>query len=386
MVSRRPLTAWGAVAPLLLALSACQGTTPSGSAADPGGQRAVSASLPYSVTAESGAPVIRRESTAVVIEADLGVFRGLRRLAPMADGRFALLGEGGFAVVDAEGRAVTAEAPGCEGVAATPSRVLLLCGGAQLGGRAYTIRLFDPQARAQGEFELSKIFERVGPEPIERYDEAPQIVAVGDAVVWIAYPDREGFARGGSRLVAKHDLTGRLLASVRVDGAIYDSAPSPGGRYLALLAGGSGGACHTQSNLRVVDLDSMRSVNTAPDTPLAALAEAQDGYDVYFTGAGLRWASPTVVEALGTTAHHSAAECDAGLQTWRRVLDVQEPGVADEPVAHVDPDTSGWVGPACDDVLFADDQGLVLRTGGRETVLPDAQLLYAAEPPERCQP
>lgn len=386
---------------LLVLLAGCQQSVPP-PAVDTQNQRALApATLPYSISKESGALVVRRGAAEVVVEADLGD-SDWQQIVPLPDERFAVLAGRKLGAFDADGMGpiVPLDAD-CGSLTPAGQRILLLCPGSDVQGSEFRIRIFDLALHEVDSLDLNRVHERTGAGMLVGNEGAPDLVAVGADAMWIGYPDRNGWGRGGSRLVAKHDYQGRVLATLHVDGAIYDKAQSPDGRYLAMFAGGSSGAMDTVANLRVIDLGLMTVLNTAPDTPAAAMSDSRSDDDVYFTGSyftgnGLRWIDEHVVVATGSTEHHADIGTDRPQLWWERRFDVGAVGVTDRPIPEPPDDSEqGWVGPGCDDIIETVDRdnggvptrdGLRLRQGDQTRMLTTASLLYAAPKPKECRP
>jgi len=367
MVRQRPKRLAGLAS--CLALAACQTQAPAtltdfGSPEPP-------AALSYNVTLQSGAVVLRTQADGRTVEAALDTDGSTMPVVGLPGDRFALLTATQLAVVDAHATTLTTAAEGCLDVTASRTQLLVLCPGSKLGGSSLRVRLFDFDLDPAGEIDLRLVGERAGVSSV-RWDAGdPTFVAAGDKALWIAYPGIKSGARGGTRLIVQHDLTGRAVASAPIDGVLFDQVLSPDGRYLATSAGGSSGACHTVSNLRVVDLVEMTLLNTAPDTPAEALADSTAEGDVYFTSSQLRWTGPGSLVAYGTTAHHSG-NCDEHPRTWQRSFDVSKAGVTDRETPAPESGVLGWLGPDCDDVIASSSA--------------DLRVLKGVPLPERCQP
>lgn len=372
---------------LLVLLAGCQQPAPE-SLVDPRNQRATApATLPYSITSESDALMVRRGASALPIEADLDV-PAAHQIVPVPGERFAVLTDGKLAVLDSQGAGpIVAIDPGCDSPTNAGERILVICPGSDIQGSEFRVGIFDLALNEVDRLELNRVHERAGVKPLDSNEGPPSVLAAGPEVVWIAYSDRKGWGRGGSRLIAKHDYRGRVLATLRVDGVIYGAAQSPDGRYLAMFAGGSNGAMDTVANLRVIDLGSMTTLNTAPDAPAAAMRDSHAPDDIYFTGSELHWIDSEHLIAIGGTEHHAQLGTDRPRLWWERRFDVGGLGVTDRAIPEPNGDgEQGWLGPGCDDVIEPDTDGLRIRQGDQSRTLPDAQLLYAAPKPQECGP
>lgn len=374
---------------ICLAITGCREGS-DGVKGDPSNQTAVPASAAFTVTQELGAPTIRRGPTAVTVEIDLGPNPGSISATALPDGRVALQSSTRLAVVDAEGNGPSIPFPiDCYSVAGAAQHLIALCSSEVGSGLRFEIRILNSDLTGMRRLELSQVHEHSDPV----YSQSPaKLLAVGPDAFWASYPDRGGYHRGGTQLLVKYDLEGRTLGSVRLDGLVLDSEVSPDGRFLAMLAGASEGNCNTMKNLRVVDLSGMQLLNTAPDTPAAALAEAHRWGDVWFLGQTLRWTSPDTVEAAGSTAHHGDGGCAVGERYWTRTFNVTAPGITDREIPPTTRPVVGWIGPACADaVVVLTDPGettptLELHRDGRNYRLRDAHLLVGAPAPQECGP
>lgn len=354
-----------------LVLAACQTQAPAtptdfGSPEPP-------AALSYNVTLQSGAVVLRTQAEGRTVEAALDADGHATPLVALPGDRFALLTATQLAVIDAHANTLTTEAEGCLDVTASRTQLFVLCPGSKLGGSSsQRVRLFDFDLKPAGEIDLRLVSERAEVSSVRSDAGDPTFVGAGDKALWIAYPGSKGGHRWGTRLIVQHDLTGRAVASAPVDGVLYNQVLSPDGRYLAASVGGSSGACHTVSNLRVVDLVKMTLLNTAPDTPAEALVDSAAEGDVYFTSSELRWTGPGSLVAYGSTAHHDAAKCDEHPRNWQRSFDVSKAGVTDREGPAPESGVLGWLGPDCDDVIASSSA--------------DLRVLKGVPLPERCRP
>lgn len=381
---------------LLVLLAGCQQPAPE-ALVDPRNQRASApATLPYSITRESDALVVRRGGSGLPIEADLDV-PDAHNVVPVPGDRFAVLAGRKLAVLDSQGAGpIVAVDPDCGSLTNVGERLLMICPGSDIQGSEFRVGIFDLALNEVDRLELNRVHERAGVKPRDGNDGPPTLLAAGPEVMWIAYTDRKGWGRWGSRLIAKHDYQGRVLATLRLDGVIYDSTQSPDGRYLAMFAGGSSGAYDTLGNLRVIDLGSMTTLNTAPDAPAAAMRDSQALDDIYFTGSELHWIDSEHLIAVGATEHHAKMGTDRPRLWWERRFDVGGLGVTDRAIPEPAADgEQGWLGPGCDDVIepvsrdsggVLMQDGLRIRQGDQSRTLTDAWLLYGAPKPKECGP
>ena len=172
------------------------------------------------------------------------------------------------------------------------------------GGRGpkFEVASFGRDLRRVESVTLRRLTERTDPEQ-ERNVSEVSLLAANETTVWLAYTDRFGFGRGGSRTIAAYSREGRLLRSTRVRGLIYKTVVSNDGKYLAVADGGSSGACITAGEIDVIDLVSMRALDTSPRIPINALLEAapNDAPDLNFAADELVWRNTTLF-ATGETS------------------------------------------------------------------------------------
>lgn len=229
----------------------------------------------------------------------------------------ALLAGNQLLIVDQAGAVVSAELDSdCSGLVSDGERIAVLCDPSERD-RIVTVQVFSADAKKVSEMTIQLRQERNSFYTGYSSDFSVYLVAAGPSHFWLEYTDRLGFARGGSRLLARHNWDGTLDSATRLDGAVYDTAISADGRYAAFLVGGSGGACHTDAHLRVVDLAATRQLDTAPDTPSDAWIRGGTADAVYLTGQYLRWRGDTI-HVWGTTADHGIGGCDVELRYWHR--------------------------------------------------------------------
>ncbi len=368
----------------LVLLAGCQSQSSGTAVKDAGGQRAFNASLPFSVTWESEQLVIRGSGTPIEVEADLGdIPVGGPDVTPVDPETFVATTDTHLTLVKKNGSAKTIPLLATT-VTSTGDRILVGSDGDQLGDDDLDIRVFDKSLKEQDHFTIHKLQEREAVTPANLLPEGIRLISAGKNAFWVGYRDAQGYYRGGSWMLAKHDFSGRRLGTVRLDGLVYQHATSPDGRYLALFAGGSGGACFTYASLRVVDLEQMTLLNTAPDVPPAAQTTAGSA-PPYFSGRSLRWVDESTLLADGIVGG-SMGDCDQGLGAWRRTFTVgQTPAVVDEPLDEAIRDERGWIGPNCGDVIAPQDGALVITQNDQSTVVPDARLIYRATIPENCR-
>ena len=351
-------------------------------------QYAFNMSLPFSVTWESERLVIRDGDEVLVVDADIGeVETGWHVEAkPLTRDSFAFATSTHLSVVSRDG-SVKSIPLATNSVVAAGDRILVGLESVQPGSDYLEIGVFDSSLRERDRFEIRKLQERETSTPANLLPDSIMLVAGGKDAFWVGYRTAVGVNRGGPWWLVKHDYGGEILASVQLDGLAYESVLSPDGRYLAVFACGSSGACYTVRNLRVVDLDRMTLLETAPDVPAQSLARSADAQAPHFNGRVLRWVDERTLIAEGIAADGRTGDCDQGLGAWRRTFSVDEPGLIDEPLDESLRDSRAWIGPGCDDVITStsDGSGLIITKNGQTTSLPKASLAYGAAIPDTCR-
>ncbi|MDI9627146.1 MAG: hypothetical protein QM286_01140, partial [Acidobacteriota bacterium] len=354
-----------------------------------GAHHAFNTSLPFSVTWESERLVIREGLEVLEVDTDIGeVESGWQVLAkPLTHDSFVVGTTTQLSVVSRDGSVKSIPFAGAGDVVPAGDRILVSLKSAQPGHDYLEIVVFDTSLRERDRVEIRKLQERETRTPANLIPEGISLVAAGKDAFWAGYRAADGVLRGGPWWLVKHDYDGEILASVQLDGRVYESVLSPDGRYLAMFAGGSGGACHTTRNLRVLDLDQMTLIDTAPDVPPQALTRSAQAQTTYFSGRVLRWVDEQTLIAEGVAADSRTGDCEQGLGAWRRTLNVNEPGLLDEPLIESLRDETAWIGPDCDDVITIapDWSGLIISQGGDTAVVPKARLVYRAAIPPSCR-
>jgi hypothetical protein len=214
----------------------------------------------------------------------------------------------------------------------------------------------------------------------------PDVLAATDEHIYLTYVSRLGGARRGPEVVARYSRTGQLLSYLMIDGRTFDAEVSPDQRYLALTAGGSGGACNTTAHLRVVDLAEMRELDTYPDRPLARMTSSGTLSDPWFYIDSLRWADGRVVVTGQVHAPPRNETCDPAPQSWIRTYDVRTQTFTDA-LAESDRATQ-VIGPTCGDTIGytgADDKrSVVAISGGIRREFPRSAVLAATSGSLSC--
>lgn len=343
----------------------------------------------FTVVRMDGAPTLWADGAQTVVEAPLGDSAGAH---PLADGRIALASATAITIVDAHGRGPFTHTPRCHdgigGVAAAGGGVALICARTDRGQMETVALFFDGNLQLVNEARLQVPMAHRGDVTPEA-DRLPQLLAAGPDAIWVSRIARDGYDRGGPQLIEKYGWDGQLIASSSVDGSVYQSAVAPDGSHLALLVGGSGGACFTYSSLRLVNLVTMQQLSTSPDTPLAALKDARTADDVHFRADDVEWMSDSTLTVVGVAKRDSSADpCDDGPdQRWERHYSIGRMGFVDVRIdAQESSATSAWIGPGCEDEIVMTDGQRYERRGAEGSVsLRDVDsILYAASPPEGC--
>jgi hypothetical protein len=228
-----------------------------------------------------------------------------------------------------------------------------------------------------------QVTERTSPdaEPLE----GAELMAANATTAWIAYSDRFGFTRGGSRTVAAYSADGSLVATTRILGTIYHSAVSADGRFLAVADGGSGGACITDSTLDVIDLTTMGSLDTAPRIPVRALLAAapDDVPSLNFTTESLSWRGSVAV-AVGITSRGNepgGSGSGCGGQAWARRYDSATQRFTD---AKVGRNSDVPIGPTCRGGWHRSGNGVSITSASGAVWQVDG-LVYAPPPAPQCK-
>ncbi|MGW6194793.1 hypothetical protein ACWF0M_01475 [Kribbella sp. NPDC055110] len=229
-----------------------------------------------------------------------------------------------------------------------------------------------------------QVTERTAPDA--EAPEGAQLMAANATTAWVAYTDRFGFVRGGSRTIAAYAGDGSLVATTRVLGTIYHSDVSADGRYLAVADGGSGGVCVTDSALDVIDLTTMGSLDTAPRVPVRALLAAapDDVPSLLFTTDDLLWQGSVAV-AVGISSrgdeNSSRPGGRCGGQGWARKYDTKTQTYTDVKVGR---HAGIPIGPTCQGGWHSSGDGISMTSASGAVHQVDA-LVYAAPLPPQCK-
>jgi hypothetical protein len=332
-----------------------------------------------------GLALITGDSEIAVRDADLSAGKEdyLEQAATAIDeSTLAVTANSRLGLVKKDGSATSVECRGCVSVMWTGHDLVVLM--ASTGeGQTFDLVSFGRDLQRTGSVTLRRLTERTDPEQQRNVSEV-SLLAANDATVWLAYTDRFGFARGGSRTIAAYSREGRLLRSTRVPGLIYSKAISSDGRYLAVADGGSGGACLTIGELDVIDLVAMRGLDTSPRIPNKALLEAapNDVPSLNFAADELVWRGATLF-ATGETSRGNdpagKAACDLEARRWIREYDTTTQSFSDKEATR---DIGVYVGPACEDRgkrVSNSDKWEVIGKSRRQWVF-QGQFLYRPSP------
>lgn len=332
-----------------------------------------------------GLAIIKGDSEIAVRDADLGAGKEdyLEQAATAIDeSTLAVTANSRLGLVKQDGSATSVECRGCVSVMWT-GRDLVVLMPSTGEGQSFDLVSFDRDLHRTGSVTLRRLTERTDPEQQRNVSEV-SLLAANDATVWLAYTDRFGFARGGSRTIAAYSREGRLLRSTRVPGLIYNKAISPDGRYLAVADGGSGGACITIGELDVIDLVTMRGLDTSPRIPNKALLEAapDDVPSLNFAADELVWRGATLF-ATGETSRGNdpagKAGCDSEARRWIREYDATTQSFSDKESTR---DIGVYIGPTCEDRgkrVSTSDKWEVMGKSNRQWVF-RGQFLYRPSP------
>jgi hypothetical protein len=328
-----------------------------------------------------GLAIIKGDSEIAVRDADLSTAADnyLEQAATALDeSTLAVTANGRLGLVKRDGSATSVECKGCVSVIWTGQDLIVLMSSAG-EGQIFDVVSFGRDLRRAGSATLRRLTERTDPDQ-ERNVSEVSLLAANETTVWLAYTDRFGFARGGSRTIAAYSREGELLRSTRVRGLIYSKAISMDGRYLALANGGSSGACITAGEIDVIDLVTMRGLDTSPRIPNQALLEAapNDVPDLNFAADELVWRNTTLL-ATGETSRGNDpggnGGCDPEAKRWLRKYDTTTQTFSDKRLTRP---TGLYVGPACEDrakLMSTTDKWEIAAKSGQRWVF-HGQFLY----------
>lgn len=132
-----------------------------------------------------------------------------KSIAPIDADRIAILADARLHILTRE--ASWKEVPvgeSCSSAVSDGRRIAVLC--AESRGRSVVVHLFDDALREIDNVRIHRLEERSSPDDggLADVDSGAMLLASGRSYVWIGYQDRHGFARGGSRLIAKHRWAG----------------------------------------------------------------------------------------------------------------------------------------------------------------------------------
>ena len=199
-----------------------------------------------------GLAIIKGESQIAVRDPDLSAAEDNyweQAASAVDESTLAVTANGRLGLVNQDGSATSVECRGCVNVIWTGQYLIVLM--SSVGeGQTFEVVSFGRDLRRVESVTLRRLTERTDPE--QQNDSAVSLLAANETTVWLAYTDRFGFVRGGSRTIAAYSREGKLLRSTRVSGLIYQTAVSNDGKYLAVADGGSSGACITAGEIDVI--------------------------------------------------------------------------------------------------------------------------------------
>jgi hypothetical protein len=310
--------------------------------------------------------------------------------APIDANTLAVVSPDRLSVVRRDGTASSATCRGCQSVIWTGQDLAVLRP-ADGQGQTFEILRYSRDLEPAGQVTGRQLTERTDPEAERTVGSGVQLLAASPTTVWVGYEDRFGFSRGGSRTIAAYARDGTLLRINRVPGSIYASAVSDDGRYLAVTDGGSSGACITAAELDVMDLTTMKSLDTSQRIPTSALlaADPDDLPDLNFAAFRLVWHGG-IATALGETSRGNAeganaSGCDPEAKQWARHYDTRTQTFTDVEIA-AQPDV--FVGPDCADRVRQDARTssweVVAGSGARRQLDSAYTLLLYKPRPTNC--
>jgi hypothetical protein len=375
------------VTTLVLGLAACSDDAPSRRTVDDLAPAASPrASFVLARVGEEIVVVTHDGATPTQLNEDPDSNEFLAAAVAVSDDTVAAFHDDGVVLVHADGSSDSAACDGCHGLAWSGSGLVTLRDD-EIEGGVFDIVFLDDHLEERSSSTAQRITERS--EDFTEPDEiGVELLAANEDTVWVAYPDRYGFGRGGSRAIAAYGRDGQLIGSTSVGGLLYDDALSPDGRYLAVADGGSGGACVTDASLDVVDLVRLRTLDTEPRIPVdAAYATDPDHlYALLFTGQELVWDGGDVLVGGYASVGNAPGDCDQSPMLFTRRFDPEAQLFEDE---QAEGRIALPTGLGCDDLLVIGSQDfgaaqLHLSTGEVLGDEDDESLLYVPPHPEDC--
>ncbi|WP_167489528.1 hypothetical protein [Nocardia terpenica] len=287
-----------------------------------------------------------------------------------------VVGDGEIGVVDADGEHDTAACAGCTGVALAGDTVVTARSNYRAGD-GFDLIEFDRALRATRVTAAARLNERWLGIRSDEDTGSPRVFAASADEVYLSYTSRLGGARHGPDVIARYSRTGRQLAYLMVDGNTRDEIVSPDGRFAAMIASGSGGACITVANLRVVDLRDMRQLDTYPDRPLPRMTATGDLAGSWFDTDDLRWAGASVVAAGQLHRPPPGQTCDPSPESWVRTYDTASQSFTDRPADGVR--ALRVVGPRCSDEIGYSGNGdgsvIAVQDGAQHQLAANASIV-----------
>ncbi|MFE9577109.1 hypothetical protein ACFYO1_12045 [Nocardia sp. NPDC006044] len=273
-------------------------------------------------------------------------------------------------IVTAAGEQATAPCAGCRGVAVVGDTVFTARTNYRAGD-GFDIVEFDATLREVRSAPAQRVNERwLG---VRNADDVrpPAVVAATKDAVYVSYISRSGGARHGPEIVAEYGWTGEQREYVLIDGQKIGYAVSPDARYLAMASGGSGGACRTTANLRVIDLRQMRELDTYPDRPLEHMVATGSLSEPWFFAEDLRWVAGEVVVTGQVHSLRPNEDCDPAPRSWTRRYQVESQSFIDTPADPIR--ATRVIGPTCTDLIgysgLDNKRAVIGKSGGANTEL-----------------
>jgi len=313
-----------------------------------------------------------------------GVTRG--DAVPFGTDTLAVLFKDKIAVVGEDGTKATADCAECAGLAISNGSLVTTRTNLEPGG-GFDLVFHSTGLEVERVVPARRLTERGEPGVPAENDASPETMAADDESVVVGYLSRIGGVRRGPSIIAKYSLDGTLLESVSVDGILGLSSASADQRYLAVGVGGSGGACITASDFRVVDLETMTELDTEPAIPIAAIKTNTGLSGRWFNLRDVSWWKGAP-RAVGQVFDPGEASCDDHPTSWLRGFDVTTETFDDKPAGT--PPVARWTGPDCDDLVGVefgpeDDQVVSIIGGKRKLLESYTGIIYGPQRPDSCR-
>lgn len=307
---------------------------------------------------------------------------------PVDGSTAAVLLDGRLAVVSRNGIEASADCRECSGLAASDAKIVTTRRNQQ-PGNGFDILTFTPALEVEVTVPARRLEERVTIDYVPENVESPVTLAASPERVTVGYLSLNGGVRRGPSIVAQYSHDGELLDSVVLDGILGAAAVSPDGQMLALGVGGSGGACITSSELVVLRLNDLETLDSGPPVPAPVSASTGGLDEPWLLLTDLLW-NGAVLHAVGeafTTGNLRTGDCEIP-ETWGRTFDTESGEVTDVPLENLR--ATRWLGPGCDDTLDVVgqyyDTVATTHIDGQEQVLGSYSTLALGQAqPARCR-